>query len=85
VPGPRSSSPRPRAACLRRTRAWAAVVHGPIERLELDRPLLPGHDIGRVIAHPYLCRYQDVAGVVIVDVVNSGLDSWDEVTCNPYL
>ena len=66
--------------------ALAAVVHGLIEQLGLDRP---------VICRPrrrrddrlllYLRRYQDAAAVAIVDVVIPGLDPWDEVIANPYL
>jgi hypothetical protein len=36
-----------------------------------------------MIAYAYLRRYQDVAGVVIIDVVIPGLDPWDEVIRNP--
>jgi pimeloyl-ACP methyl ester carboxylesterase len=66
-------------------RALAGVVHRLIEQLGLDRPVLVGHDIGGMIAYAYLRHYQDVAGVVIVDVVIPGLEPWDEVLRNPYL
>lgn len=66
-------------------RTVAAIVHALIGQLALDRPVLVGHDVGGMIAYAYLRRYQDVAGVIIVDVVIPGLDPWDEVIRNPYL
>jgi pimeloyl-ACP methyl ester carboxylesterase len=66
-------------------RALAAVAHGLIEQLDLSGATLVGHDIGGMIAYAYLRRYQDVAGVVIIDVVIPGLDPWDEVIRNPYI
>ena len=39
--------------------ALAGVVHGLIERLRLDRPVIVGHDVGGMIAYSYLRRYQD--------------------------
>jgi pimeloyl-ACP methyl ester carboxylesterase len=66
-------------------RAHAAIVHSLIERLGLEGATLVGHDIGGMIAYAYLRRYQDVASVVIVDVVIPGLDPWDEVLRNPHL
>src|ERR1700722_6290021 len=65
--------------------ALAGVVHGLIERLTLDRPVIVGHDVGGMIAYSYLRRYQDAGSVVIVDVVIPGLDPWEEVIANPYL
>ncbi len=38
-----------------------------------------------MIAYAYVRRYEDVAGVVIIDVVIPGLDPWDEVIRNPYI
>ncbi len=66
-------------------RALAAVVHGLIEQLDLKGATLVGHDVGGMIAYAYLRRYEDVAGVVIIDVVIPGLDPWDEVIRNPYI
>lgn len=66
-------------------RALAAVVHGLIEQLDLKGATLVGHDVGGMIAYAYLRRYEDVAGVVIIDVVIPGLDPWDEVIGNPYI
>jgi pimeloyl-ACP methyl ester carboxylesterase len=65
--------------------ALAGVVHGLIERLTLDRPVIVGHDVGGMIAYSYLRRYQDAGPAVIVDVVIPGLDPWEEVIANPYL
>jgi pimeloyl-ACP methyl ester carboxylesterase len=64
-------------------RALAAVTHDLIEQLGLKGATLVGHDIGGMIAYAYLRRYQDVAGVVIIDVVIPGLDPWDQVIHNP--
>ncbi len=66
-------------------REQAAIVHTLIAQLGLARPVIVGHDVGGMIAYAYLRRYQDVAAVVIVDVVIPGLDPWDEVLANPYL
>jgi len=66
-------------------RALAAIVHGLIEHLGLDRPVIVGHDIGGMIAYAHLRRYHGAAGVVIIDVVIPGLDPWEEVIRNPYL
>ena len=66
-------------------RTLAAVVHALIERLDLKDATLVGHDIGGMVAYAYLRRYQDLAGVVIVDVAIPGLDPWDEVLRNPYI
>ena len=66
-------------------RALAAVAHGLIDQLDLKDATLVGHDIGGMITYAYLRRYQDVASVVIVDVVIPGLDPWDEVTRNPHI
>lgn len=66
-------------------KALAEVVHNLIEELGLGQPVIVGHDVGGMIAYAYLRRYQDVAGVVIVDVVIPGIDPWNEVIANPYL
>jgi len=66
-------------------RALAAVVHGLIEQLDLKGATLVGHDIGGMIAYAYLRRYEDVASIVIIDVVIPGLDPWEEVIGNPYI
>ena len=65
--------------------ALAALVHDLIGQLELKNATLVGHDIGGMIAYAYLRRYQDVAQVVIVDVVVPGIAPWDEVLHNPHL
>jgi pimeloyl-ACP methyl ester carboxylesterase len=65
--------------------ALAAVVHGLIEKLELDGATLVGHDIGGMIAYAHLRHYHDVARIAILDVVIPGIDPWDEVIRNPYI
>jgi pimeloyl-ACP methyl ester carboxylesterase len=66
-------------------RALAGVAHSLVEQLDLRGVTLVGHDIGGMIAYANLRRYEDVAGVVIIDVVIPGLDPWDEVIRNPYI
>lgn len=66
-------------------RVLAAVVHGLIGHLGLDRPVIVGHDIGGMVAYSYLRSFQHAAGVVILDVVIPGLDPWEEVIRNPHL
>jgi pimeloyl-ACP methyl ester carboxylesterase len=66
-------------------RELAVVVHHLAEQLELERPMIVGHDAGGMIAYAYLRTYQDLAAAVIVDVVIPGLDPWEEVIRNPYL
>jgi pimeloyl-ACP methyl ester carboxylesterase len=66
-------------------RQLAAVVHELITTLGLREVTLVGQDAGGMIAYAYLRTYQDVARVVIMDVVLPGVDPWEEVLRNPYL
>jgi pimeloyl-ACP methyl ester carboxylesterase len=66
-------------------RQLAAVVHELIATLGLRDVTLVGQDVGGMVAYPYLRTYQDVARVVIMDVVLPGVEPWEEVLRNPYL
>jgi pimeloyl-ACP methyl ester carboxylesterase len=66
-------------------RQLAAVVHELIATLGLREVTLVGQDVGGMIAYAYLRAYQDLARVVIMDVVVPGVDPWEEVLRNPYL
>jgi pimeloyl-ACP methyl ester carboxylesterase len=66
-------------------RELARVVRSVIGALALDGVTLVGHDAGGMIAYSYLRAYDDVARVVIMDVVVPGVDPWDEVLRNPYI
>ncbi len=61
--------------------AW--LVHILIERLGLGDVTLVGHDVGGMIAYAYLRRYDDMAGVVVMDTVIPGVNPWNEVIRNP--
>jgi pimeloyl-ACP methyl ester carboxylesterase len=63
----------------------AAVVHELISTMGLREVTLVGQDVGGMIAYTYLRTYQDLARVVIMDVVMPGVDPWEEVLRNPYL
>jgi pimeloyl-ACP methyl ester carboxylesterase len=63
----------------------AAVVHELISTMGLREVTLVGQDVGGMIAYTYLRAYQDLARVVIMDVVMPGVDPWEEVLRNPYL
>jgi pimeloyl-ACP methyl ester carboxylesterase len=63
----------------------AAVVHELISTMGLREVTLVGQDVGGMIAYTYLRAYQDLARVVIMDVVVPGVDPWEEVLRNPYL
>jgi pimeloyl-ACP methyl ester carboxylesterase len=63
----------------------AAVVHELIATMGLREVTLVGQDVGGMIAYTYLRAYQDLARVVIMDVVMPGVDPWEEVLRNPYL
>jgi pimeloyl-ACP methyl ester carboxylesterase len=65
--------------------ALADVVHSLIHALELEEVTLVGHDVGGMIAYAYARAFDDLARVVIMDVVMPGLDRWDEVLHNPYI
>jgi pimeloyl-ACP methyl ester carboxylesterase len=82
LPGVGGSSP---ATANGFKRELASVVHSLIEQLDLDRATLVGHDIGGMTAYAYLRSYDDVASVVILDVVIPGIAPWDEVIRNPYI
>lgn len=66
-------------------RELARVVHSVIGTLDLDDVTLVGHDAGGMVAYSYLRTHDDVARVVIMDVVVPGVDPWDEVLRNPYI
>jgi pimeloyl-ACP methyl ester carboxylesterase len=57
----------------------AAVVHELISTMGLREVTLVGQDVGGMIAYTYLRTYQDLARVVIMDVVVPGVDPWEEV------
>ncbi|MFL6225439.1 MAG: alpha/beta fold hydrolase [Actinomycetes bacterium] len=63
----------------------AAVLHELISTMGLREVTLVGQDVGGMIAYTYLRAYQDLARVVIMDVVVPGVDPWEEVLRNPYL
>jgi pimeloyl-ACP methyl ester carboxylesterase len=63
----------------------AAVVHELIATMGLREVTLVGQDVGGMIAYTYPRAYQDLARVVIMDVVVPGVDPWEEVLRNPYL
>ena len=62
-----------------------ASSHALIERIGLTDVTLVGQDVGGMIAYSYLRSYDDVARVLIMDVVIPGVDPWDDVLRNQYL
>jgi pimeloyl-ACP methyl ester carboxylesterase len=66
-------------------RQLAAVVHELIATLGLRDVTLVGQDVGGMVAYAYLRAYQDLARVVVMDVVVPGVDPWEEVLRNPYV
>jgi pimeloyl-ACP methyl ester carboxylesterase len=66
-------------------RELAAVIHALIDNLGLGDVTLVGHDVGGMIAYPYLRQYDDVPRVVIMDTVIPGVEPWDDVLRNPYI
>jgi pimeloyl-ACP methyl ester carboxylesterase len=66
-------------------RQLAAVVHELISTMGLQGVTLVGQDVGGMVAYAYLSAHQDLARVVIMDVVVPGVDPWEEVLRNPYL
>lgn len=66
-------------------RRLAAVMHGLVGALGLRDVTVVGQDAGGMIAYAYLREYEDVARVVIMDVVIPGVDPWDAVLRNPYI
>jgi pimeloyl-ACP methyl ester carboxylesterase len=63
----------------------AAVVHGLVGELGLERPVLAGHDCGGMVAWSYAKAYDDVSRVAILDTVIPGIDPWSAVIANPYV
>lgn len=63
----------------------AAVVHGLVGALGLERPTLAGHDCGGMVAWSYAKTYTDVSRVAILDTVIPGIDPWRAVLANPYV
>ncbi|MBO9534312.1 MAG: alpha/beta hydrolase [Solirubrobacteraceae bacterium] len=67
-------------------RAAAVVIHEALGELRVHHPVIVGHDLGGMVAYPYLRDYpDDVAGVVLSSIVIPGLDPWEAVRANPYL
>jgi pimeloyl-ACP methyl ester carboxylesterase len=66
-------------------RQLARVVHALLETMGLEDVTLVGQDVGGMIAYSCLRAYDDLARVVVMDVVVPGLDPWDEVLRNPYV
>jgi pimeloyl-ACP methyl ester carboxylesterase len=69
--GQHGSSPASSTPCSKR---WASRTF-----------TLVGQDVGGLIAYSYLRTYDDVARVLVMDVLIPGVDPWDDVLRNPYL
>jgi pimeloyl-ACP methyl ester carboxylesterase len=66
-------------------RELARLLHGLIATLGLEDLTVVGQDVGGMIAYALLRAENDLARVVIMDVVVPGLDPWEEVLRNPYI
>jgi pimeloyl-ACP methyl ester carboxylesterase len=65
--------------------ALAADIKGFVDALELEDPLIVGHDIGGMVAYAYGRQYPDaVSGIAILDVPIPGLDPADAIAASPY-
>jgi pimeloyl-ACP methyl ester carboxylesterase len=66
-------------------RQLARVLRSLFDALGLNHPIIVGHDIGGMVAYAYAREYDDLAGVVVMDVVVPGVEPWAEVLRNPYI
>lgn len=67
------------------TRQLAAVIHDLVTTMGLSGLTLVGHDLGGMMAYPYLRTFDDLDRAVIMDVVIPGVDPWEQVLRNPYI
>ncbi|TCC61374.1 alpha/beta hydrolase [Kribbella pittospori] len=65
--------------------ALARVIHGLIDELRLNDPVLVGHDVGGMATYAYLCTYDGLRAAVVMDVAVPGVDPWDRVVANPQI
>jgi pimeloyl-ACP methyl ester carboxylesterase len=62
----------------------ARDVHALVRRLELERPVLAGHDVGGIVAHGYaLLHPEETRGVIFLDSLAPGVDPWDDMKSDP--
>jgi pimeloyl-ACP methyl ester carboxylesterase len=59
--------------------AMAGDVHAALASLQVERPVLVGHDMGALVGYAFARRFPaDLAGLVIVDTALPGIDGWEE-------
>lgn len=68
-----------------RKEALARDIKRFVDALQLEKPLLAGHDIGGMVAYAYARQFQDqLSGVVILDVPIPGLAPWFDIKKSGY-
>jgi pimeloyl-ACP methyl ester carboxylesterase len=56
-----------------------------LTQLNIDRPMLAGHDIGGIVAYAFARLYPArLRGVAVLDVPLPGLDPWDAIARSPH-
>jgi pimeloyl-ACP methyl ester carboxylesterase len=63
----------------------ARLVHGLADTLGLADLTLVGHDIGGMVAYPYLRQFPELARAVIMDVPLPGVAPWEDFIRAPFL
>lgn len=64
----------------------ATLLHGAIDALDLRDMTLVGQDVGGQVAFAWVTAFpDDLARVVIMDVVVPGIGPWDSVLRNPFI
>jgi pimeloyl-ACP methyl ester carboxylesterase len=59
--------------------AMAGDVHAALAGLQVERPILVGHDMGALVGYAFARRFPaDLSGLVIVDTPLPGIDGWAE-------
>jgi len=68
-----------------RKETLASDVKRFVDALQLEKPLLVGHDIGGMVAYAYARQFQNqLSGVVILDVPIPGLAPWFDIKKSGY-
>ncbi|WP_437318219.1 alpha/beta fold hydrolase [Sorangium sp. So ce385] len=67
-----------------RKQILAGDIHKLVEALNLERPLIVGHDIGGMVAYAYGRQFEeDAGGIAILDVPIPGLAPWEALMQTP--